>query len=144
MRFLLDTNLISELTKQRSDPGVVDWLDNSDEDRIFISAVTIAEIRYGIERLPQGKRRQHLTVWLADDLPARFEGRVLPVDARVGNGWGRVMARGRAAGKPVGIMDAFIAATAECHDLSSVTRNVTDFEHLGLRIVNPWRDAATS
>ncbi len=136
--FLLDTNVISELTKPRPDAGVVDWMDDCDEDRMFISAITIAEIRYGIERLPQGKRRSDLTAWLADDLPARFEGRVLPVDARVGDWWGQVMARGRAAGRPVGIMDAFIAATAECHDLSLVTRNVTDFAPLGLRTVDPW------
>jgi predicted nucleic acid-binding protein len=144
VRFLIDTNVISELTKPRPDPGVVDWLDDADEDRMFISSVTIAEIRYGIERLTAGKRRDHLTAWLADDLPNRFQDRVLPVDSQVGNGWGRMMARGRAAGRPVGIMDAFIAATAECHDLSLITRNVTDFELLGLRTVNPWRAGTAS
>jgi predicted nucleic acid-binding protein len=140
VRFLLDTNVISEWTKAQPDRGVVDWLEQADEDRLFISAVTIAEIRYGIARLPAGKWRNQLAAWLTDDLSMRFEDRVLPVDATVGDRWGRVMARGRAAGRPVSIMDAFIAATAECHDMNLVTRNAADFELLGLRVLSPWRD----
>ncbi len=139
MNFLLDTNVISEWTKARPNPGVVDWLAEADEDRIFISAVTIAEIRYGIDRLAPGKRRDHLNSWLTDDLPARFEDRILPVDAHVGDYWGRVMARGQAAGRPVGIMDAFIAATAQRHDMNLVTRNIADFTGLSLSLINPWR-----
>jgi predicted nucleic acid-binding protein len=140
VRFLLDTNVISEWTKPKPDPGVVHWLDDADEDRIFISAITIAEIRYGIERMPAGRRRDLLAAWLADDLPMRFEDRVLPVDAHVGDRWARFMQRGRAVGRPVGIMDAFIAATAEYHDLHLVTRNAADFETLGLHTINPWHD----
>ena len=141
MNFLLDTHVVSEWVKSRPDAGVADWLAESDEDRIFISAVTIAEIRYGIERMPRGTRRDRLEVWLTDDLPLRFEARVLPVDAGVGDRWGRVMARGQAAGRPVTAIDAFIAATAERHDLTLATRNVADFEVLGIRLINPWRDA---
>jgi toxin FitB len=138
--FLLDTNVISEWTKTRPDPGVVQWLAEADEDRIFISAVTLAKIRYGIARLPPGRRRNNLNTWLTDDLPARFENRILSVDAHVGDRCGCVLARGRAAGRPVSIMDAFIAATAERHDMNLVTRNVADFARLGLRLINPWRD----
>jgi predicted nucleic acid-binding protein len=140
VNFLLDTNVVSEWVKPRPNSGVADWLARADEDRIFISAVTFAEIRYGIERLPRGTRRERLEAWLTDDLPLRFEARVLPVDAGVGDRWGRVMARGRAAGRPVTVMDAFIAATAERHDLVLATRNVSDFEILGIRLINPWRD----
>lgn len=142
MSFLLDTNVVSEWVKPRPDPGVVAWLAEADEDRVFISAVTIAEIRYGIERLALGKRRDQLNRWLIDDLPVRFEDRILSVDAQVGDRWGRVMARGQAAGRPVSIMDAFIAATAERHDMDLVTRNVADFASLGVRVVSPWRDGA--
>lgn len=141
MNFLLDTNVVSEWMKPRPNAGVVEWLAEADEDRIFISAVTIAEIRYGIERMPRGVRRDRLNAWLTDDLPLRFDGRVLPVDARGADCWGRVMARGQAAGRPVAAMDAFIAATTERFDLVLATRNVSDFEVLGIRLINPWRDA---
>jgi len=138
VNFLLDTNVVSEWTKPRPDTGVVTWLAEADEDRVFISVVTLAELRHGIERLPAGGRRDRLDVWLTEQVPARFEARVLPVDAETANSWGRVMARGQAAGRPVGSMDAFIAATAERHDLALVTRNVSDFDALGIRLINPW------
>jgi predicted nucleic acid-binding protein len=114
------------------------WLAQADEDRVFISVVTLAEIRHGIERLPAGARRSRLDAWLTTELPARFETRVLSVDAETANAWGRIMARGQAVGRPVATMDAFIAATAEQHSLTVVTRNVTDFDALGVRLVNPW------
>jgi toxin FitB len=140
VNFLLDTNVVSEWTKQRPDVGVVAWLAEVDEDRVFISVVTLAELRYGVERLPAGARRERLDAWLTQDLPVRFEARMLPVDAGTANAWGKVMARGQAAGRPVGAMDAFIAATAEQHDLTLVTRNVTDFEALKVRLISPWRN----
>ncbi len=139
MNFLLDTNVVSEWTKQRPNAGVVAWLAEADEDRVFISVVTLAELRHGIERLPAGARRGRLDAWLSEDLPFRFEARVLPVDTGTANAWGKVMARGQAAGRPVSTMDAFIAATAEQHDLTLVTRNVSDFEALNVRLLNPWR-----
>jgi predicted nucleic acid-binding protein len=140
VNFLLDTNIVSEWTKPRPNAGIVNWLSEADEDRIFISAITIAEIRYGIERLPQGVRRDRLNAWLTDDVPLRFEDRILPIDAKTGDCWGRVMARGRAAGRPVAAMDAFFAATSERYDLVLATRNIPDFEALGIRLINPWRD----
>ena len=140
MNFLLDTNVVSEWVKPRPDTGVTTWLAEADEDRVFISVVTLAELRHGIERLPPGARRDRLDAWLTGQLPARFETRIVPVDAETAHGWGRVMARGQAAGDPVGTMDAFIAATAEQHGLTLVTRNVRDFEALGIGLVNPWRE----
>lgn len=138
MNFLLDTNVVSEWTKPRPNAGVVSWLAEADEDRIFISVVTVAELRHGIERLAAGARRDRLDAWLTEQVPLRFEERLLPVDAETAHAWGRIMARGQAAGRPVGTMDAFIAATAERHDMTLVTRNVSDFETLGIRLVNPW------
>jgi predicted nucleic acid-binding protein len=87
VNFLLDTNIVSEWVKPHPNAGVIDWLAEADEDRVFISAVTIAEIRYGIERLPRGVRRDRLNAWLTDDLPFRFENRILPIDAKVGDCW---------------------------------------------------------
>ncbi|MGO8916010.1 MAG: type II toxin-antitoxin system VapC family toxin [Stellaceae bacterium] len=138
MTFLLDTNVVSEWTKPRPDAGVVAWLAEADEDRIFISVVTVAELRHGIERMSSGARRDRLDVWLTEQVPLRFEDRLLTIDAETANIWGRVMARGQAAGRPSGAMDAFIAATALRHDLILVTRNASDFETLGVRLVNPW------
>ncbi len=138
MNFLLDTNVVSEWVKPRPDAGVVAWLAEVDEDRVFISVVTLAELRHGIERMAAGTRRSRLETWLTDELTSRFEARVLSIDADIANLWGRITARGQAEGRSVGPMDAFIAATAEQHDLALVTRNVSDFESLGVRLVNPW------
>jgi predicted nucleic acid-binding protein len=138
MNFLLDTNVVSEWTKPRPDAGVAAWLANAVEDRIFISVVTLAELRHGVERLAPGARRDRLDEWLTEEVPLRFEERLLDVDAETANMWGRVMARGQAAGRPPGAMDAFIAAVVLRHDMTLVTRNVSDFEALGIRYVNPW------
>jgi toxin FitB len=136
--FLLDTNVVSEWVKPRPDRGVITWLSETDEDRVFISVVTLAELRHGLERLNESVRRRRLDEWLQDELPQRFEGRVLLVDRAIADSWGRVMARSQAAGRPVGAIDAFIAATARARDLTLVTRNVGDFEGVVTDIVNPW------
>jgi len=140
VNFLLDTNVVSEWTKPRPNTGVVTWLAEVDEDRVFISVVTLAELRHGIERLRPGARRDRLDVWLTEQVTLRFEGRVLPIDTQTANAWGRVMARSQAGGRSVGPMDAFIAATARQRDLTLVTRNVSDFEALGIRLLNPWNN----
>jgi predicted nucleic acid-binding protein len=142
MSYLLDTNVVSEWVKPHPDPGVAAWLATTDEDRIFVSVITLAELRHGIERMPVGARRDRLNLWLKDDLRLRFESRILPVDSDVADTWGMAMARGQAAGRPVGAMDAFLAATAEVHGLTLVTRNVPDFSALGLTLINPWNDSA--
>jgi predicted nucleic acid-binding protein len=136
--FLLDTNVVSEWVKQRPDPGVIAWLAAVDEDRVFLSVVTLAELRHGVERLADGNRRRRLDTWLRDDVPLRFEGRLLPVDHTVADRWGDVVARREAAGRPIGVMDAFIAATANVHGLKLVTRNDSDFRSVVKEIVNPW------
>ncbi len=138
MSFLLDTNVVSEWTKPRPDSGMVKWLAEADEDRVFISVVTVAELRHGVERLPAGARRARIDLWLSEQMPARFEDRMMAVDVETADRWGRVMARGQEAGRPIASMDAFIAATAERHGLILVTRNVSDFEALGIPLLNPW------
>jgi predicted nucleic acid-binding protein len=142
--FLLDTNVVSEWVKPRPDPSVVAWLAAVDEDQVFISVVTLAELRYGIERMRPSIRRNLLVQWLRDDLPIRFDGRVLSIDPIVADAWGKVAARSKAAGRPIGAMDAFIAATAEAHGLTLVTRNGSDFEASIKAVINPWIDEDTS
>lgn len=141
MSFLLDTNVISEWVKQRPDPGVIAWVADVDEDRVFLSVVTLAELRCGIARLADGGRRRRLDAWLRDELPLRFEGRLLSVDEAIADRWGEVVARREAAGRPIGVMDAFIAATANVHALTLVTRNESYFEFAVNEIVNPWADS---
>lgn len=138
MSFLLDTNVVSEWVKREPDRGVITWLAEVDEDRVFLSVVTLAEIRHGVDRLPRGARRTRLDAWLRDEVPVRFEGRLLTVDEKVADSWGEVVARREVAGQPIGVMDAFIAATAIVHALTLVTRNERDFKGTVEEIVNPW------
>jgi predicted nucleic acid-binding protein len=137
MSFLLDTNAVSEWVKPRPNPGLIGWMESTDEDRVFLSVVTLAEVRYGVERVASGARRRRLEEWLGRELPLRFEGRMLPVDANVAEAWGKMVARSEATGRPIGAMDAFLAATAEVHHLTLVTRNVSDFRVLNA-VLNPW------
>jgi toxin FitB len=136
--FLLDTNVISEWTKPRPDRNVISWLAEVDEDRVFISVISFAEVRHGVELLPPGRRRERLSRWLAEELPERFEDRILAIDQPIAETWGVVMARAQKAGLALGSMDAFVAATAATRALTLVTRNVKDFERLGVSLLDPW------
>ena len=138
MKFLLDTNVVSEWVKPRPDDGVVAWMNEVDEDRVFLSVISLAELRHGVERMPTGARRRQLDEWLKEELPLRFEGRVLLIDRVIAEAWGRILARCETAGRPINTMDGFIAATAEAHRLVLVTRNVSDFESSVKEMVNPW------
>ncbi len=137
-KFLLDTNAVSEWAKPSPDVGLAQWLATTDEDGIYLSVITLAELRNGIERLQEGRRRIRLDEWLRYELPQRFADRVLPIDEQVADEWGRLVARHTAAGRPMGIMDAFIAATAATSGLILITRNESDFATAGIRIHNPW------
>jgi predicted nucleic acid-binding protein len=138
VNFLLDTNLVSEWIKPHPNAEVVAWLADADEDRVFISVVTLAELRHGIERLAVGRRRRRLNEWLQNELLLRFDNRILPIDAAVAAQWGRIVAQREALGRPIGTMDAFIAATAQVHELTLATRNHSDFASSVDAIVNPW------
>ena len=138
MSFLLDTNVVSEWMKPHPNPGVITWLADVDEDRVFLSVITLTELRYGIERMPPGHRRKRLGEWLAEELPLRFEGRILPIDGAVADACGKVVARSEALGRRLEAMDAFLAATAEVHRLTLVTRNTSDFQSTLKGVLNPW------
>ena len=135
--WLIDTNIVSEWVKPRPDIGVVRWLDEVDEDRIFLSVISLAEIRFGVERLAPGRRRTRLDAWLREELPARFEGRIVPVDGEVADACGRLLARARRAGCGLGAMDALIAATCLARDLVLATRNLADFDGLSIALHAP-------
>jgi predicted nucleic acid-binding protein len=139
VRFLLDTNVVSEWLKPRPNAGVVQWTESADEDHIFLSVVSLAELRYGIDRMADGKRRLRLEDWLRHELPIRFEGRILPVDPPIADACGRIVRRSELLGRPIEAIDAFLAATAEVHRLTLVTRNVSDFVVLK-QVLNPWAE----
>ena len=138
MSFLLDTNVVSEWMKPQPNAGVVTWLAEVDEDRTYLSVITLTELRYRIERLPLGARRKKLGEWLADEVPIRFEGRILRIDAAVAHECGRILSQTETLGRKMEVMDGFIAATAVVHDLVVVTRNVSHFEQAAQSVVNPW------
>jgi predicted nucleic acid-binding protein len=131
--WLLDTNVISELRKPNCDARVKAWADGQEPSTLFLSRVTIAEIRYGIERLPAVHRSQkRLEAWLADELRPWFADRVLDVDEEV---------QGEAIRHTFLQPDLLIAATAILHDLCVVTRNIDDFVPTGVALLNPWTDS---
>ena len=139
MSYLLDTNVVSEWTKPRPNPGVIEWLSQVAEDDVFLSIVTFAELRHGIERLPAGRRRRQLDKWLRGEFALRFEGRIVLIDGAIADEWGRLVARQEARGRPIAAMDGLIAATAQVHALTLVTRNAADFQVSVKAVLNPWK-----
>lgn len=135
MSYLVDTNVLSELRRKRPDPHVVHWFSARPAGTLYLSVLTLGEIRKGVEAISDQNRRLPLLDWLETDLPAFFEGRILPVDGAVAEVWGRLQAR---SGRPLPAIDSLLAATALHHGLMLVTRNVQDMEGLGATLVNPW------
>ncbi len=136
MSYLLDTNVLSELRRKSPNPGVVDWFSQRPPATLYLSVLTLGEIRKGIESVSDEVRRQKLLDWLETDLAAFFTGRILPVDAAVADRWGRLVA---SAGRPLSAIDSLLAATALAHDLVMVTRNIRDFAGLPVRLFDPWK-----
>jgi predicted nucleic acid-binding protein len=137
--FLLDTNCISELVKPRPAPGVVDWIDAADEAILYLSVLTLGEIRKGLAGLAQGRRRTHLETWLEVELQERFAGRIVPIDAAVADRWGLITAAAKAKGKTLSVIDGLLAATALHHNLTVVSRNAADFAMAQVQVLNPWQ-----
>jgi predicted nucleic acid-binding protein len=136
--FLLDTNVPSELTRSLPDVRVRRWVDAQDNASLYLSAVTVGELRRGFTILPLGKRRTQLELWFEQYLLPLFADRILPVTKSVGNRWGVLGGECQLRGTPLNTADGMIAATALEHDLTVVTRNVKDFAGLGVTLLNPW------
>ena len=135
MSYLLDTNVISEARRKSPDAGVVAWLAQRPAATLYLSVLTLGELRKGIDALADEHRRGLLQDWLEVELPAFFTGRILPVDAAVADTWGHLLA---VAGRPLPSIDSLIGATAVRHGMSMVTRNAKDFAGLGIQVINPW------
>jgi toxin FitB len=139
VKYLLDTNVISEWVKPRPERRVVAWLDAIDQESLYLSVLAFAEVRLGIERLPVGAKRERLTVWLDRDLAAWFEGRIIGIDLAIARASARLVARGQSVGRTPPILDAFMAATALVHGMTLVTRDIGDAAWLEVPVFNPWQ-----
>ena|SRR5256885_2989203 len=137
--YLLDTNCISEAVRARPDPRVVTWLETADEDLLYLSVLTLGEIRKGVAALPQSRRRTSLETWLNVELQARFSSRILPIDGAIADRWGSLAAVAKARGAALSTIDGLLAATAIQHNLTIVSRNDTDFSGAHVSILNPWK-----
>ena len=135
---LIDTNVVSEPWKPVPDARVLDWLDAQAIETLFLSAITVAELRFGIAAMPEGKRRTVLHDRLEDEVLPLFSGRVLFFDLEASTAYATLMAAARASGKAIGTADGYIAATALARGFSVATRDVSPFEAAGLSIINPW------
>jgi len=138
VKYLLDTCLISELVKKEPNPAVVNWLDERDEQALFLSVLTLGELQKGISKLPAGARKDELQAWIEHDLVERFSGRIIEVDLGTALIWGKMQGESAQKGEILPVMDSLIAAAAAAHGLSVVTRNVKDIERCGIRVCNPW------
>ena len=136
--FLLDTNVISELVKPHPEANVVSWIENTDESLVYLSVLTLGEIRRGIATLTESRRRASLEAWLDKDLPTRFEDRILIVDQEVADRWGLLTAAARKSGLVLPVIDGLLAATALEHNLTLVTRDTGQIPSMGVAVFNPW------
>jgi predicted nucleic acid-binding protein len=136
--FLLDTNCISELVRIKPEPRVTDWIASVDEDLLYLSVLTLGEIRKGLAGLPKLNRRARLETWLEVELKGRFAGRLLPIDEAVADRWAQIAAQTKSRGMSLAIIDGLLAATAQHHNLTVATRNTGDFMAAQVSVLNPW------
>lgn len=137
--FLLDTNIISELIKARPDANVIRWVESTEEALLYLSVLTLGEIRRGIAALDKAARRAQLEAWLETDLRSRFATHILPVDEAVADRWGVITGEAARRGRPIPVIDGLLAATALHHNLTFVTRNEPDVAGVGVVVFNPWQ-----
>ncbi|MEZ5644941.1 MAG: type II toxin-antitoxin system VapC family toxin [Burkholderiaceae bacterium] len=135
MSYLIDTNVLSELRRRGPEAQVVKWFEQRPASTLHLSVLTLGELRKGIDVLPEGARKRALLDWLETELPRFFAGRIHAVDAQVADRWGRLVAQ---AGRPLPAIDSLLAATALAHGMALVTRNLKDFRHPDLVVINPW------
>jgi toxin FitB len=139
MNYVLDTNVISELIAKQPNPRVIEWLDSLDPTTLYLTVITLGEIRKGIEKLPPSKRRDSVKEWLETDLLLRFQGKILEITTEVMLLWGELTGRLENEGRPLAAIDSLIAAIVLEGNYSLITRNDSDFQHTGITIINPWK-----
>lgn len=136
---VLDTNVVSELMRPSPNPAVEAWLDRQPAASLFLSAISEAELRYGVAVMPEGKRRDTIAIEIERTLTRNFAGRILPFDSDAARAYASISADRRAAGQPGSQLDCQIAAIARSRGAAVATRNVSDFEGCGIAVIDPWR-----
>ena len=136
MRYLFDTNVVSETVSKRPNPLVMEWIESIDQNSIYLSAITIGEVHRGIQKLPESARRQRLRDWFENDLMIRYSDRILIVDVGVMLAWGTMV---NEIGRTIPMLDSLLAAQALHHRCELVTRNEEDFRGSGVAVINPWK-----
>ena len=136
--FLLDTNCISEVVRIKPEPRVLQWIEAADESLLYLSVLTLGELRKGVAALSQSRRRTQLETWLEVELQARFRGRIMSIDAAIADRWGLLAAEAKRKGRGLSVIDGLLAATALHHNLTIVSRNVSDFSCTHVPVLNPW------
>ena len=136
--FLLDTNVISEVISPRPSSNVIEWIEATDESLLYLSVLTIGEIRKGISKLAVGRKRASLEAWLDNDVMLRFSGRILPINIAIAVRWGRISADAAANGTPIPVIDGLLAGTAIHHSLTIVSRDEGFSFTAGVEVFNPW------
>ena len=139
MNFLLDTCILSEFTKPQPNEGLLQWMVTFSENSFFISVLTVGELKKGIERLAQSKKKGILEKWLENELRPRFAERTIPINDAVALEWGKMLAENEKKGRTLPTVDSLIAASARTFGLVLVTRNENDFKEAGIQILNPFR-----
>jgi len=137
-RFLLDTNVISELIRPIPNANLLNWLSEREEETLYLSVITIAETMRGVSKLDDGNKKTRLLDWIKKDISKRFSGRILDFDKKCAFLWGKWQGEGDRVGTPYAIMDAQIAAISEKFGLTLITRNTKDFSNFPIKIFNPW------
>ena len=138
MNYILDTNVISELVAPQPDTNVTRWIESIDPKTVYLSVITVGELKKGIENLSDSRRKTVLEEWLINDLLVRFQDQLLPIDSSTMQAWGSLVTRMEAIGKPMPAIDSLLAATTLHRGFTLCTRNVGDFEHAGISLLNPW------
>jgi predicted nucleic acid-binding protein len=141
VRYLLDTNVLSEIRTAKPDARVVAWLRQRSVLDVAISVMSVGEIQHGVSLLPASARRSAIDRWLTADLPTQFSGRILPIDMDVAREWGRLSADGLRRGRKLAVVDGLLLATAAVHGLTLATRNTQHCAGRGVDVVDPWVDA---
>lgn len=138
MKYLIDTCVISELIKPNKNQNVLNWIQSTYEEQLFLSVLSIGEINKGISKLPVSKKKELLGLWVEKDLKKRFIGRILGINEVIASLWGNIQGEAERKGKKMPVVDSLIAATAIVYDMVVVTRNIKDLEISGCKILNPW------
>ncbi|QEL23477.1 type II toxin-antitoxin system VapC family toxin [Bosea sp. F3-2] len=135
---VLDTNVISEPLRPAGEPAVLAWLDQQNIETLFLTTISLAELRYGVAALPDGRRKEGLGAALERRIIVLFGPRILPFDSDAADAYALIRTRAKAAGRAIGAADGYIAATAAAHGFTVATRDTGPFEAAGLPVINPW------